>query len=41
MISFRRPVSHGEQAAILCDSWFHNLRFTQLPGGVGRRPLLR
>jgi hypothetical protein len=23
IISFRRSVLHGEQGAILCDSWFH------------------
>ena len=23
IISFRRAVLHGEQGAILCDSWFH------------------
>jgi len=28
MILLRWPVLHGEQAAILCDRWFHNLRFT-------------
>ena len=30
----------GIESAVLCDSWFHNLRFTPVPG-VGRLPLLR
>ena len=31
IISFYRTVLHREQGAILCDSWFHNLRFTSVP----------